>query len=143
MAARIDNIKRHDLILEVINSIKFKDITINVYFAGKGSLVGNLKNFVKKNNLQKFVFFNGNLDEQKLKKWFSNLHLYVHATSGEAMSTAILQSFSMEIPTIASNVRGVKEMFLKVNQKKLIFKNDKKSLSSKIKYFFRKSNIFK
>ena len=89
MAARIDNIKRHDLILDVINSIKFKDITINVYFAGKGSLVGNLKNFVKKNNLQKFVFFNGNLDEQKLKKWFSNLHLYVHATSGEAMSAAI------------------------------------------------------
>jgi glycosyltransferase involved in cell wall biosynthesis len=137
MAGRIDYFKRQDLILDILNLERFKEIKFKVYFAGKGPLIKELNKKILKNNLDKKVIFNGYLDDKKLKKWFSELDLYVHATTGEAMSISILQAFSMKIPIIASKVSGNNELFRRFKQSNFLFKNNKKDLTNKINFFFK------
>ena len=61
------------------------------------------------------VVFKGFLNDKQLKNWFNNIDLYAHASSGEAMSTAILQAMSMGLPIIASNVNGIRDIFNKLS----------------------------
>ena len=132
MAARIDFFKRHDLIIDSLKSKKLEKIKINVFFAGDGDYVNSLKEKSKNLGLNKKIIFNNKLNSKDLKKWFAKLHLYVHATTGEAMSTAILQAMSMRLPVIASRVSGNISFFKSMGKLSNTFFNNKNSLSEKI-----------
>ena len=132
MAARIDFFKRHDLIIESLKSKKLEKIKINVFFAGNGPYINSLKKKSKNLKLNKKIIFNNKLNPKNLKKWFEKLNLYVHATTGEAMSTAILQAMSMRIPVIASRVPGNIDFFKSIRKLSNTFLNEKKILSEKI-----------
>jgi len=142
MAARIDFFKRHDLIIDSLASKKLQKINIILFFAGDGAYVNSLKERSKKLGLSKKIIFNKKLNPKSLKKWFSNLNLYVHATSGEGMSTSILQAMSMKIPVIASRVSGNISFFKSLGKLQNTFLNNKSSLSEKIynSYKYYKKN---
>lgn len=137
MASRIDYFKRHDLIISSINSEMLRNIKIKVFFAGDGVYSSYLKEKSKKLKVQDKVIFNGKLNTTELKNWFKNLDLYVHATTGEAMSTAILEAFSMKVPVIASKVPGVIEFFHSIDKIDNTFYNNEKILSKKIYYSWK------
>lgn len=132
MAARINKLKHHDLIIDAIQSKTLSKYKIICYFAGNGENLDYLKDkiFLKK----KFKFF-GNLNQHRLKKWFYQLDLYIQATKGEGHSTSILQAMGMNLPVLASNVSGIKK-FLKPDRNiGILFENNSNSLAIKIKYF--------
>ena len=71
-----------------------------------------------------------------MKNGNNELDLYVHATLGEAMSISILQAMSMEIPILASNVSGVKNLIGTKKNLGMLFENNKFDLAKKIKIFY-------
>ena len=140
MAARIDYFKRHDLIIDSISSKKLKSNNIKLFFAGDGKNVNFLKEKSRRLGFSKKIIFNKKLNQKKLKEWFSNLDLYVHATTGEAMSTAILQAMSMKVPVIASRVNGNISFFKSIGKLNNTFINNKKNLVNKIYFFYDRYN---
>lgn len=50
------------------------------------------------------------LDEVELVRFLNELDIYVHASYGETMSTAILQAMACKLPIIASDVLGINNM---------------------------------
>lgn len=136
MAARFNSTRHHKLIVEAINSSILKDIKIQCNFAGEGELKNELKKITKKRALNKKFLFNNMLNQYQLKKWYSNLDLYIQATKGEGMSISLIQAMAMGVPVLASNVTGIKNF---LNPKKfigLVFENDKTSLAKQIRQFF-------
>ena len=140
MAARLNTSRNHKLIIQAINSSLLKNIEIKCSFAGDGELMDNLKKFTKNKVTKKQFIFNGLLDQQNLKRWYSDLDLYIQSTKGEGMSISLIQAMAMGIPVLASNVTGIKTF---LNPRKfigIVFENNKISLSKKIKQFFLMKN---
>jgi L-malate glycosyltransferase len=111
MAARMTNIKDHDTLVKAFAIIteKFGN-NIQLLLAGDGTEKPVLENLVKKLNLQEQVIFVGLLNEQELANYLNSLDIYVHATFGETMSTAIMQAMACGLPIVASKVLGVNNM---------------------------------
>lgn len=132
MASRINNLKRHDLIIDAIQHDILKNFNIKAYFAGDGENINFLKNKIFEKNTFKF---SGVLNLKKLKKWYNSLDFYIQATTGEGHSTSILQAMGMNLPVLGSNVSGVNNFLIPPKKIGIIFNNDIKSLAKKIRYF--------
>ena len=112
------------------NKIKF-------LIAGSGENKTNITKQVKSYSLQNNIIFNGELDEQLLKKWFNKIDLYLHPSFGEGMSTSILQAMSSSTPILASNVRGINNLIGKKKYLGMLFDNNIHDLKKKIIYFIK------
>lgn len=130
MAARINKLKRHDLIINALQDEELKKFNIKCFFAGDGENIINIKNLIKNKN--KFKFF-GNLNSKELRKWYQSIDVYLQATTGEGHSTSILQAMGMNLPILASNVSGINNFLSPKKKIGFIFKNKKKSLIEAIK----------
>lgn len=140
MAARINNHKRHDLIIDTIKDKLFKDHDIKCFFAGDGEKVEHLKKKIKNNNN---IHYSGSLNTIKLKKWYQKLDIYIQASQGEGHSTSILQAMGMNLPVLGSSVSGIKNFLLPKKNIGIIFHNNRKSLSKKIIFFLNLSKYKK
>lgn len=108
MAARMVPDKLHNLLIDIIflNRSFFVKNKIQILFAGDGILLKSLQENIKSKKLEDIIILNGRLNEDDLIKWFRKLDLYVHLSKDETTSTSILQSMSMSLPVIASNIGG-------------------------------------
>ena len=137
MATRLDGIeKMPELIIDSLKLIESNKLKINFYIAGDGKRKKIIENKIKEHELENRCIMSGYLNQSQLKKWYNELDLYVHATLGEAMSISILQAMSMEIPILASNVSGVKNLIGTKKNLGMLFENNKFDLAKKIKIFY-------
>ena len=132
MASRINILKRHDLIIDTLQSGLLKDENLKCYFAGSGENINLLKKKIKNKNKNKFKFF-GALNSYELKKWYQSLDFYIQASTGEGHSTSILQAMGMNLPILGSNVSGIKNFLYPKKNIGITFENTQNSLAHKIK----------
>lgn len=81
-----------------------------LHLAGDGTSLAPLKEKVKQYKLQDRVLFYGNIREDQIVSFLRKIRIYVHATKGETMSTAIMQAMACGLPVIGTNVAGVSNM---------------------------------
>ncbi len=81
-----------------------------LYIAGDGSCREALQKQVAQLELNDVIEFTGMLKETALPGFINSLDIYVHATLGETMSTAIMQVMACQKPVIGSDVLGVDNM---------------------------------
>ena len=139
ISGRINYLKNHQLVLDLINKDEYLKKKILVFIAGSGENKKNILNFIKINKLQSIVKYSGELDENSLKSWFYKIDLYLHPSFGEAMSTSILQALSSFTPVLASNVSGINNLIEKKKYLGKLFNNDLKDLKKKLIYFIKLS----
>jgi glycosyltransferase involved in cell wall biosynthesis len=120
MQSRLSETKDHTTLIDafdrVIKSIKGP---VKLYIAGEGVCRPLLEKQVHDLNIGHSVEFTGMLEETALPLFINSLDIYVHATLGETMSTAIMQVMACRLPIIASDVLGVNNM-IKHNQNGLL-----------------------
>ena len=114
MQSRIINIKDHATLLKGFAAVKkFKSNTgkkLMLKIAGDGELKNELINLSKQLGIDKDVIFTGMLNEIELTGFLNSLDIYIHASFGETMSTAIMQAMACGLPVIASDVNGINNM---------------------------------
>jgi glycosyltransferase involved in cell wall biosynthesis len=114
MQSRIINIKDHSTLLKAFAAVK--KFTTNtgkkliLKIAGEGELKNELINLSKQLGIDKDVIFTGMLNEIELTEFLNSLDIYIHASFGETMSTAIMQAMACGLPVIASDVNGINNM---------------------------------
>ena len=143
MAGRLDYFKRQDILIKVLSNKKICNLNLKLSLAGDGPEIENLSRLALQHKVKSKVVFKGFLNDKQLKNWFNNIDLYVHASSGEGMSTAILQAMSMEIPVVASNVHGIKNIFRMCPKIGYLFNNNDYDKISNLIYLYysHSSNI--
>ncbi|MEP7236266.1 MAG: glycosyltransferase family 4 protein [Ferruginibacter sp.] len=114
MQSRIVKIKDQETLIGAFDmllkdeSLKGKDIVLKI--AGDGDNRTSLEQLAKKLGIENKVFFTGMLPEQELTAFLNDLDIYIHASFGETMSTAIMQAMAFGKPIIASDVAGINNM---------------------------------
>jgi len=142
MAARLNDTKSQDILINAIQSLIKKKIKILCYLAGDGENINNLKKILKKNNKKKIIF-SGALDQSELKRWYNKINLYIQASKGEGMSISIFQAMAMGIPVMGSDVTGINNLKYPSKSSNMVFKNNPKDLENKILNFFKSKNSIK
>lgn len=112
MQSRIVAIKDHITLLYAIDLLKKKYGTgkFTLQIAGDGANKENLLQLTQHLSLQKEVSFLGMLKENELAPFLQSCDIYIHASLGETMSTAIMQAMACKLPVIASDVQGINNM---------------------------------
>ena len=112
MQSRLVPIKDHLTLLEAFSLVHKTDAGKNVLLkiAGDGEFRQVLVNKAAALGLGNAVEFTGIISENELPYFLGSLDIYVHASLGETMSTAIMQAMASGLPVIASNVMGISNM---------------------------------
>ena len=114
MQSRLVPIKDHLTLLEAFSLLINSDAGSNrkylLKIAGDGECRQMLSNRTEELGLGEVVEFTGMIAETELPEFLRSLDVYVHASLGETMSTAIMQAMACALPVIASDVSGINNM---------------------------------
>lgn len=112
MQGRLYRSKDHLTLIRALSQLKNKAYyhKIQLQLAGDGTMRNDLELLVKELGLTEKVKFLGMLKEDELKNFLQSVGIYVHASLGETMSTAMMQVMACQLPIIASDVKGINNM---------------------------------
>jgi glycosyltransferase involved in cell wall biosynthesis len=112
MAARFTRIKRHDVLIEMARELRLRhpEIHWRLSLPGNGDTWKEVGADVDGKRLNSTIALPGYLDEEELIEWYQSLDIYVHASEGETLSTAILQAMASALPIVASDVPGIRNL---------------------------------
>lgn len=112
MQSRLAPVKDHATLLKAFVLLRQnnagKKLRLNI--AGDGESRQMLEELAASLGIKDHVSFPGMLEEKELPGFINAQDIYVHATLGEMMSTAIMQVMACGKPVIASDVFGVNNM---------------------------------
>ena len=117
MQSRIISIKDHITLLTAFAIVKQSEYSsgklLKLKIAGDGELKAELIELAIKLGINDDVIFTGMLQQADLIDFLQSLDLYIHASLGETMSTAMMQVMACGLPIIASDVDGINNMITK------------------------------
>ncbi|CAH0175134.1 glycosyltransferase family 4 protein [Peribacillus simplex] len=111
--ARYESVKGIDILLDAINLlVKTKKITHNIEFNiyGDGSKYNDYKDFIEKNNLQKYINLNKWINRKTLAVELSRSNCYILPSRSEGLPVALMEACAASLPIIATNVGSVREI---------------------------------
>jgi glycosyltransferase involved in cell wall biosynthesis len=112
MQSRLAANKDHPTLLHAIALLKKQGDNLTLSIAGDGSTKQDLTRLSQELKIDNNVKFTGMLEESGLVPFLQQLTVYVHASLGETMSTAIMQAMACGLPIIASDVSGINNMII-------------------------------
>lgn len=114
MQSRLIDIKDHLTLLDAFALLSSKEMPVkpHLLIAGEGGFKEKIVKHAASLNLSDNVTFTGMLEEKDLVPFLQKLDIYVHASLGETMSTAIMQAMACGKPVIASDVPGINNMII-------------------------------
>lgn len=112
MQSRLISIKDHLTLLDAFAMVLKKELPVKLHLliAGDGEFKEILIKHTASLNIQDKVTFTGMLEEKDLVQFLQKLDIYIHASLGETMSTAIMQAMACAKSIIASDVPGINNM---------------------------------
>ena len=141
--------KRKNLMILVKAFLKIKSNPLNkdfklilagtTNFFGKNSEYLSVKNFIKKNNIEKDVIITGHVNDQEKNKLYSKAFLYVFPSNDEGFGIPIIEAFSNKLPVICSDI----EVFNEIGNDAILNfeKNNHKDLASKIELLINSEKL--
>ena len=108
---------------------------LRLVIAGDGECRPQLEELVTELGISDNVIFKGMLEESELAGFINSLDIYIHATLGETMSTAIMQVMACKLPIVASDVLGVNNMIQNNINGFLVPAKDERALAMAIMKF--------
>ncbi len=108
--SRIEDDKGWNTFLNALAKLKNKNIPFKASIAGMGSKVGEMKNLMRKYNLEKQVDYLNILSHQKLNILYNDLDLFIFPTNraSESLGLVGLEAMACGVPVIGSEIAGLK-----------------------------------
>lgn len=108
MISRLNSLKDHATLIEAFK--RLNDPDLELYIAGAGDTLPPLIELVKSLSLEDRIHFLGLIDGEEVNSFFKNIDIYVHASLGETMNTALMNAMAYGLPIVASDVKGINNM---------------------------------
>jgi len=121
MQGRLVSTKDHATLLQALALLKkdHPELNLKLVIAGEGACKNSLMKQAAELQVSETVLFAGQLDEKSLVDYLQGLDIYIHASFGETMSTAIMQAMACGKTIVASDVPGISNM-IKHNENGLL-----------------------
>ena len=102
--SRLVSQKNIDLIIKAVKIMEDENILLNI--VGDGSEINNLKQLVKKYELNEKVNFIGKIENTKLSDFLKVADIFIQASNYEGLPHSILEAINYEIPILSTEVGG-------------------------------------
>jgi L-malate glycosyltransferase len=138
MQGRLSTTKDHATLIKAFHIIVKQwegKQNFELIIAGGGTEREELEKLAAELLIQDKIKFLGMLKEAALPTFINSLDIYIHATLGEMMSTAIMQVMACEMPIIASDVFGVNNMIKNGENGLLVPLGNEHKLAEAIQYY--------
>ena len=106
-AGRLEMVKDYPTLIKAMVAVP---APVRLVIAGGGPLLNNLAHLVSHLGLHERVKFLG--FEPNLKRWFQAADGFVHASRWEGLPLALLEAAACELPAVATDVPGSREVVL-------------------------------
>ncbi len=133
---RLEKVKRVDRLIDIIHELKKEKKDIQCVIVGDGSLLSELKEQVKKLQLEKNITFLGFQINPYL--YIAQSKIFCLTSDWEGYGLVAFEALSLGVPTIVSNVGGLKEI---VNDNCGSLCNDKKDFIKNIKQLLQDKTV--
>ncbi len=131
---RLTEQKGHTLLIEAAKILKEKMPNLKVAIVGDGELREELQCYVKKNKLEKVVYFLGY--QENITQIYSMLDIIAMPSLWEGLSLVLLEAMSQEKVVVCSDISNNKEVVIDKKDGVLFSKNNFKELANKIYYYY-------
>lgn len=137
--SKLDKFHRYKGLSCLLMSIKklTRRMSLKLYVGGEGELLNYYQKFVKKNGLEKIVFFLGYLDDEKLVRYYNLCDVFVLPSISsvqEGFGLVALEAMACGKPVIATNIVGVAEDVKNYNAGIVISPKNTEILSEALMY---------
>ena len=120
----------------LLKSMESSDLQFTLHLKGKiyknqKGYVDELMRLVKKNKIEKYVFFDSN-QNNKVTDFLKNKDIFVLASEAEASPISLWEAASMGIPVLCTDVGDVKYYIEKYNCGKILYDKNPENLAEMI-----------
>tara|TARA_B100001029_G_C15013493_1_gene425787 strand:+ start:210 stop:1295 length:1086 start_codon:yes stop_codon:yes gene_type:complete len=137
---RLEAQKDYFTLIKAIKIVKNNNFKLFIY--GEGSEKLKILNFINTNNLKNKVVMMGH--ENNKNKIYSNADLLIVSSIFEGLPNCVVEAINYNVPIIASNIGGNKEILNNSKFGDIFETKNEKSLASKITGFLKKpKNLYK
>jgi glycosyltransferase involved in cell wall biosynthesis len=114
MAARFSALKRQDVLVEALASLRKRrpEVDWQLSLAGDGECRERVSELAVRLGCADAVELTGSLDQDRLVAWYRSLDVYAHASEGEVLSISMLQAMAMRLPIVGSPVEGIRNLLV-------------------------------
>lgn len=119
MISRMTKLRDHKTLIDAFCNISDR-YPVYLYIAGGGETYEEFQKYITQVDVNENIQLLGTITETEIVKLLSETHIYVHSSLAETLSTSILQAMACEIPIIATNISGIKNL-LKHQKDSLFF----------------------
>lgn len=126
--------------LEIAKQISKKDTNIRFVIIGNGPEEENIKNYIKNNNLQEYIFLLGN--KSNIINQLKYINLVLLCSYIEGLPLVPLESFSQGVPVIGTNIGGTNEEVIDSKNGYLVNKKDINGFIEKIMFIYENKDIY-
>lgn len=109
--------KAQEDVIKAISKLKRKGKIFNYYLAGGGDQK-YLKKIARKYNVEKQVFFLGNLNNEQINNLLDKIDIYIQPSKQEGLPRAVIEAMNRACPVLGANTGGIPELI----DKKYVFK---------------------
>lgn len=113
MAGRFSEQRDHLTLLKAVKILNQAGIHAHLSLAGNGPNLEVCRDFIEQHHLEEYISLLGHVNEETICRELQNSNIYVQSSYGETMSTAIMQAMSCELPVIATDIPGIRNMIEK------------------------------
>lgn len=138
-AGTLKEVKGFGRLLHIIKQLVEDGEKVHLYLLGKGPLEKELKNYIKNNQLEKYVTMLGY--QINPYKYVAKCDVFVCSSYSEGFSTAVTESLIVGTAVCTVNVSGMKEMLGENNEYGIVTENSEEGLYHGIKFFLNDGEI--
>lgn len=143
MQGRLSTTKDHVTLIKAFHGIvqQAPAKKMELIIAGDGTERAGLEKLADDLLIRDKISFLGMLPEKELPEFINSLDIYIHATLGEMMSTAIMQVMACKMPIIASDVFGVNNMIKHEVNGLLVPLGDVQKMTAAVQYYLDHTEV--
>ena len=132
LVSRLTAEKNINFLFDAIVEILKENIGAKFMLVGDGYLVPELKEKVKKENLENRIIFAGVIDHQEIKNYYVAGDIFVYASKSETQGMIITEAMYMGLPIVAIKATGI-ESLVKNNINGILVSENKTEFISAVK----------
>lgn len=121
-------------VYDLVKAIQLVQIEkrIELIICGKGEIQDELKNYIDKNNLNKYIFLKGHVDREELISLYHDARAFVLPSHYEGLPTTLLEAMATGSPVIVSNIPAIRGLIVNDVSGLIFSTGSVKDLSEKI-----------
>ena len=141
--ARLEPVKNHKMLFEATRILKREKLNFEVLLVGDGHLKNEYVKICEDFGIKDRMKFIGNVDRKEIKDILTSSHVSVLTSFKEGKPRSLMESQTVGLPVVATDVIGTNEIILNGKTGFLVKLGDTKTFAEKIVLLYEKKYLWK